>query len=113
MRIVGQLLLVLGLVSVVWGTARWRAIDEVTSKSVRAFDDYAQSLHSTSASTNQPSGEWPSQPELRRLRLRLSLAGGLYHGQPDFIAFGGFGLILMVIGYYLVQRKTRPHEATP
>ncbi len=107
MRIVGQFLLILGLVCVVWGTARWRAIDEVTSKSVRAFDEYAQSVRNASASTNEAPGEWPAQPDLRRLRLRLSLAGGLYHGQSDFIALGALGLILMATGHYFVQRKAR------
>jgi|ERR1043166_4862611 hypothetical protein len=107
-RIVGQVFLVLGLVSLVWGVARWQAIDQVTSKSVRAFDDYAKTFPSTSAHTNQMSGEWPSDPELRRLRLRLSLAGGLYQGQPDFIVLGAVGLVLIVFGYYFVQRPTPP-----
>jgi hypothetical protein len=82
----------------------------VTSKSVRAFDDYAQSLPADSAQTNAAPGEWPAQPELRRLRLRLSLAGGLYHGQSEFIGFGAFGLMLALIGYYLLQRKTQQDE---
>ena len=110
MRIVGQILLVLGLVSIVWGTSRWRTVNEVTSNSMQAFDDYAQSLASASAHTNGVSGDRPPHPGLRRLRFRLSRAGGDYRGQVDFITSGALGLILMAIGYFFVQMKTRPDE---
>jgi hypothetical protein len=105
MRILGQVLLVLGFMTIVYGTARWRTIEEVTSRSTRAFDEYAASRE---LATGTPSAD---VDQLRRLRLRLSSAGGPYHGQPDFIVLGALGLILMVMGYYFVQKKPRPVES--
>ena len=106
MRLIAKILLVFGVAFIVYGTTRWQTTEYVTARSLQAFDDYAKTQQPVDAGSKG----WDYPKELQRLKVRLSLAGGLYRGEPVFIMCSALGLIFIAVGYYLAQKKARSKE---
>ena len=74
--IFAKLFLILGVVSITYGMARWQIVTEVLSRQERHFQQFATS-HTTEFS--QPTNSAMAH-DLGRLRMQVMLSGGLYSG---------------------------------
>src|ERR1043166_789880 len=109
---IAKVLFVMGVVAIVYGATRWKTIEEVTSKSTLAFDQFAETQRNVGGSNQNFQGytwtDWDYPKEFRTLKLKLSLAGGMHHGMGELIVFEAIGLILIAISSYKPGSRPPP-----
>jgi len=108
------ILLVLGIILITFGVSRYQTIHQLTTKNLKSLDEYSRNLaqeHLVGKTTNATSETNQSfWPELRRLEMRIALAGGNHGGISDLIGSSAVGLILIGLSHYLRQKK---RESSP